>query len=451
MERRKFIKNSLSALPMLFLPPMLLASCKKDCPPNGKTVVVIGAGIAGLAAAKKLKQKGFTVIVLEAQEKAGGRIRTDRSLGLPFDEGASWIHGPRRNPIKALAADAGATTYLTDDDSVVVFDSNGAAYPDSTLTSRESEYEAALNAVKNAGSQSESFQAVFERLYPNRINDRLWKYLLSANFEFDMGGDMANISSLYFDDDEQFSGKDVIITNGYDKITDYLAEGLDIRLNIRVTNIDYSNEKSIVSSNTGDIEADFVLVTVPLGVLKNNAISFSPALSTAKQEAINGTNMGNVNKFLLLWSAAFWDDSLQYIGYSPETKGKFNYFLNLHKFSDAYGLMTFALGDYATATESMSDSEVIDEIMLHLRAIYGSNTPRPDSFLRTRWGQNINSFGAYSHVTNGRSAADFDTLAQSINNRLFFAGEHTNREYRGTAHGAYLSGIREADKINDLV
>lgn len=451
MQRRNFIKNSLAALPMLFLPPMLLAGCKKDCPPNGKTVVIIGAGISGLAAAKKLKQKGFTVIVLEAQDKAGGRIRTNRSLGVAFDEGASWIHGPRRNPLKGLAADAGATTYLTNDDSVVIFDSNGVAYPDSTITSKESEYTAALNAVKNAGSQSESFQTVFERLYPNRSSERIWKYMLSADLEFDMGGDMRNISSLYFDDDEQFSGKDVIITNGYDKITDYLAQGLDIRLNIRVSSIDYSAEKSIVSSNIDNIETDFVLVTVPLGVLKNNAISFSPALTAAKQEAINGTNMGTINKFLLLWSAPFWDDSLQYIGYTPETKGKFNYFLNVHKFSSSYGLMTYALGDYATVTESMSDSEIIDEIMLHLRAIYGNNAPRPDSFLRTRWGQNINSFGAYSYVSNGRTSADFDTLAQNINNRLFFAGEHTNKDYRGAAHGAYLSGIREADKINDLV
>jgi monoamine oxidase len=160
--------------------------------------------------------------------------------------------------------------------------------------------------------------------------------------------------------------------------------------------------------------------------------------------------MGNVNKFLLVWDTAFWDTDLQYIGYTPETKGKFNYFLNVKKFTSANALMTFALGDYATTTESMSDADIINEIMLHLKVMYGNSIPNPTNMLRTKWGQNINSFGAYAYATNGSTSADFDTLAQSVNNQLFFAGEHTNRAYRGTVHGAYLSGIREADKIIDL-
>jgi monoamine oxidase len=88
--------------------------------------------------------------------------------------------------------------------------------------------------------------------------------------------------------------------------------------------------------------------------------------------------------------------------------------------------------------------------MLHLKSIYGNSIPNPSNFLRTKWGQNINSYGAYSYATNGSTSADFNTLSNAVNNKLFFAGEHTEREYRGTVHGAYLSGIREADKIIDL-
>jgi monoamine oxidase len=121
MQRRKFIKDSITGLPLILMTQTLLASCSKDdenISPNGKTAVVIGGGISGLAAAKKLKEKGFTVIVLEAQEKVGGRMRTDRSLGVAFDEGASWIHGPKGNPITNLASQSGANTFLTSDDSV---------------------------------------------------------------------------------------------------------------------------------------------------------------------------------------------------------------------------------------------------------------------------------------------------------------------------------------------
>jgi monoamine oxidase len=450
MQRRKFIKDTLTGLPLILMTPTLLASCGKDdenISPNGKTVVVIGAGISGLAAAKKLKEKGFTVIVLEAQEKVGGRLRTDRTLGIAFDEGASWIHGPNGNPITSLASQSGANTFLTSDDNVEVFDTNGTAYSDAVLTSAENQFNSALNAVRNAGTQTQSFQSVFNTLYPTQANDRLWKYMLSAFLEFNTGGDISKLSSKFFDDDEVFDGDDVIITNGYDKITDFIAQGLDIRLNTRVTSIDYSNVKVNITANGSNFEADYVVVSVPLGVLKNNAITFTPALPTNKLNAITNTNMGNVNKFLLVWNTPFWDTNLQYIGYTPDTKGKFNYFLNIKKFTPSNGLMTFAFGDYATVTESMTDNEIINEIMLHLKSIYGNSIPNPSNFLRTKWGQNINSYGAYSYATNGSTSADFDTLSNAVNNKLFFAGEHTEREYRGTVHGAYLSGIREADKI----
>ena len=451
MQRRKFLKDSITGLPLILLTPTLLDSCSAVSEnPNGKTVVVIGGGISGLAAAKKLKEKGFTVIVIEAQEKIGGRTRTDRSLGVAFDEGASWIHGPNGNPITNLAAQAGANTFLTSDDSVDVFDINGTAYTDTFLTNSENQFGGALNAVRNAGTQTQSFQTVFNSLYPTQINDRLWKYMLSAYLEFNTGGDISKLSSKYFDDDEEYSGADIIITNGYDKITDFLAIGLDIRLNTRVLSINYANAKVNITTNTNNIEADYVVVSVPLGVLKNNAITFTPALPTNKMNAINNTNMGNVNKFLLVWNIPFWDTNLQYIGYTPNIKGKFNYFLNLKKFTSSNGLMTFAFGDYATLTENMTDSQIINEIMLNLKSIYGNSIPNPTNFLRTKWGQNINSYGAYSYATNGSTSSDFDILASEVNNKLFFAGEHTERQYRGTVHGAYLSGLREADKIINL-
>jgi monoamine oxidase len=158
--------------------------------------------------------------------------------------------------------------------------------------------------------------------------------------------------------------------------------------------------------------------------------------------------MGNVNKFLFSWNTPFWETDVQYIGYTPDTKGKFNYFMNMLKFlPTSYSLMTFAFGDYATVTETMSDSEIISEVMAQLKTIYGNSIPNPTNMLRTKWGQNINTFGAYSFAPNSTTSADFDTMAKEISNRLFFAGEHTIRDYRGTVHGAYLSGIREAEKI----
>jgi len=451
MERRKFVLDTFKTIPLVLLVPNLLTSCSKEdmsTTNNGKTVIVIGAGISGLAAAKKLKDKGFNVIVIEAQEKIGGRIRTDRSLGMAFDEGASWIHGSKGNPITNLVSQAGANTYMTDDDSLKVFDNNGTAYSDTFLDAQYTQFEKALNAVRSAGIKTQSFQDVFNSLYPTLENNRLWKYMLSAYLEFDTGGDISQLSSKYFDDDEAFSGTDVIVINGYDKIANVLGDGLNIRLNSRVTEINYTAIKSLVKVNGDSIEADYVIVSVPLGVLKKNSIAFTPILPTAKLSAIQNTKMGNVNKFLFIWKTPFWETNVQYIGYTPDTKGKFNYFMNMLKFlPTTNSLMTFAYGDYASVTETMNDAQVINEVMAQLKAIYGTGIPNPTNMLRTKWGQNINTFGSYSFASNDITSADFDTMAKEISNKLFFAGEHTIRDYRGTVHGAYLSGIREADKI----
>lgn len=432
--------------------PGMLSSCGTgDARPNGKSVLVIGAGIAGLAAAVQLKAKGFAVTVLEARDKAGGRICTDRSQALPFDMGASWIHGPNRNPITDLATRAGANTFCTDDDSVQVYDINGTVYTDQTLTQAERAYEEALQAVRRAGGTDKSFAQVFQTLYPDRLSNRLWKYLLSAYLEFDSSADISQLGSLYFNDDEEFGGADVIITNGYDRIIEHLARGLNIRLNMPATAVQYDGSAGVqVRTATETFNADYVVVAVPLSMLQQERITFSSALPVARRAALSNLRLGNVNKFMLEWDAPFWATNLQYIGFTPEAKGKFNYFLNLKKFSSANALMTFALGQYAYHTEQMTNAQLSQEITTHLRSIYGSSVPEPTRLRRTRWSQEPYIEGAYTFVPTGGRSTELDIVAQPLDNRVFFAGEHTHRDYRGTVHGAYLSGVREAERIINL-
>lgn len=448
IKRRQFTQNVFA----LFSLPMLMSACGKEenITPNGKSVVVVGAGIAGLAAAQTLYKKGFAVTVLEAQKKVGGRLSTNRDLDISFDEGASWIHGPRRNPITDLAEQAGAKTFLTDDDNQKAFDKDGKLYTDAFIDDIEKQYNNALKAVIRAGTKDQSFEMVFDKLYPDRLNTHIWKYLLSAYLEFDTSADIAHLSSIDFDDDEVFAGEDVIITNGYDTIAEFLAKGLNIQVNKPVNSINYEGKKIKITANNEILEADFVVVAVPLGVLKRKIIQFTPVLPVNKHNAIQRLQMGTVNKFLLTWETAFWDTNLQYIAYTPEEKGKFNYFLNMKKFTSANALMTFAFGNYAIQTEQMEDNQIVDEIMSHLKAIYGNNIPAPKSFLRTKWASHPYTFGAYSFATNGTRTTDFNVLAENINRKLFFAGEHTSKDYRGTVHGAYLSGLSAAQQIIDL-
>jgi monoamine oxidase len=449
MKRRKFIKETIKNAGALTLVPSLLTSCKGEVVIQKKSIIIIGAGISGLAAAQKLKEKEFNVTLLEAQEKVGGRLRSNRTLGVAFDEGASWIHGITGNPITDLAQKAGMTTFQTIDESRKSYDVGGVLRSSTAYDNAETQLDNILATLMTKGRANQSFETVFNTQYPNYASNRLWKFLLSTYVTFDTG-DLDKLSSLLYDEGEEYGGVEKIATNGYDSIANYLAKGLEFKLNQRVTNIDYSTSKIKVTHNGIISEADYVIVTVPLGVLKKNSIAFTPALPSAKQNAIQKVGMNCVNKFLLTWDTAFWDD-VQYISYTPEVKDKFNYFVNVKKFHPSVNaLMTFAYAAYARQTETMTDAQIINEIMAHLKDIYGNKIPNPTHLLRTRWQTNENAYGSYSYTAVETEMQHFEQLAQEVNDKVFFAGEHTEVDYFSTVHGAYLSGLREAEKIIDL-
>lgn len=449
MKRRKFLKKSLQTVPALWMAPSLLSSCKKEETSINKTVIVVGAGIAGLAAAQQLKSKGFTVTLLEAQEKVGGRLRSNRSLGIAFDEGASWIHGITKNPITDLAEKAGMQSFYTDDSSRKSYDVGGILRSTAKYDQVEDEFYDMLDTLMKKGSATQSFQTVFNAQYPTQAKDRLWRFFLSTYLTFDTG-DLDQLSSLLYNEGEEFKGIEKIATNGYDTIANYLARGLNVQLNQRVTKIDYTGTKVQVTHNGQTSTANYVILTVPLGVLKKGVIQFVPNLPSAKQNAIQKIGMSCVNKFLLTWQTAFWDD-VQYLSYTPEAADKFNYFVNVKKFHPSTNaLMTFAYADYGRQTETMTDAQVTEAIMTHLKDMYGSAIPNPTNLLRTKWNSNENTYGAYSFTAVGTEMRHFEDLAASLDDKLFFAGEHTEVDYFSTVHGAYLSGLREAGNIIDL-
>lgn len=131
----------------------------------------------------------------------------------------------------------------------------------------------------NSGNASQSFETIFNGLYPAKVNDRLWKFLLSTYVTFDTG-DIDKLSSTIYNEGEEFDGEERIATNGYDTIPNYLATGINIQLNQRVSKVDYTNTKIKITHNGTESDADYVLVTVPLGVLKANTIQFIPSLPT---------------------------------------------------------------------------------------------------------------------------------------------------------------------------
>lgn len=413
-------------------------------------VIVIGAGVAGLAAARRLTDLGYDVVVLEAAGRIGGRLHTDWTLGAPFEVGAGWVHGPEGNPVTGLVREAGGTTFVTDDDSLMVFSANGARQKIDLIESKEEQLRALYERIDSEQDADQPLEKAIAGLAPEAMADPVLRWMMSAFTEFDTGGPLGALSASHFDEDEAFGGADVIVTNGYDRLLEPLAAGLDIRLGHAVTGIAYEEgDGATVIANGQEFESDFVVCTCPLGVLQEGGIDFDPPLPDSHRAAISRIGMGNVTKLALQFEQAFWPVDIQYFGLMGETAGRWNYFMNYRTFSDRNILLGLCVGAYAAEAEAMTDAQMSDDAMEAVRVMFGANAPAPVATLATRWSQNPWSRGAYSYASAGSTPADFDVLAEPVADTLLLAGEHTLFDYHGTVHGAYLSGLAAAQTIDD--
>ncbi|WP_008309935.1 flavin monoamine oxidase family protein [Leptolyngbya sp. PCC 6406] len=414
-------------------------------------VIVVGAGIAGLGAARQLQDAGVEVLVLEGRDRIGGRIWTDRSLGVPMDMGASWLHGPAgNNPITALANAAGAPRFVTNDDSVIVYNTDGQPISDSALIASERQYEQLLTRIADYSDQQEwdlSLRAALERVAPTALADPLLRYHLTTFLEFDAGGPLDQLSAWYWNQDQAFPGADVLFPDGYDAVVEHLAQDLPLYLQQGVEAIAYDQNGVTITTQQGEFTAKAAVITLPLGVLQAGTVAFEPSLPPRLRGAVDRLKMGMVNKVALTFPTVFWDETLQYFGYTDPEIGRYSYFLNARTFSPAPALITFGLGNYGLTMERQRDGEIVADIQRTLTRIFGSTVPEPDQVLVSRWTADPWARGAYSYAAVGSTPADFDRLGGSVADVLFFAGEHTIAAYRGTVHGAYLSGLRAATNL----
>jgi len=446
ISRRHLLKAGLlgtAALPVLLPRNAMGAIADVD-------VIVIGAGIAGLAAAQRLVDLGYETIVIEADDAPGGRIRTDWTLGAPFEVGAGWIHGPDGNPISELAEAADARPFVTDDESYEVFAANGDAVSQGDIEAGYMRLEKLYAAIDDELDNDMALSKAISRMGGKLKSDAIVNWMTSAYTEFSTGGPIEKLSGYYFDEDGVYPGDDVVLTTGYDTIVKAMARNLDIRLNTRVSAVSY--EKGVgatVSTNAGDFEASFVICTVPLGVLKAGDVRFDPPLPKTHRRSIETIGMGNVTKLALKFDKAYWPKDVQYFGLMTETRGRWNYFLNYRTFSEESILLGLCVGDYAQTVEAMNDEAMVADCMDAVRTMFGADIPEPTAHLATRWSRNPNSRGAYSYSSVGAQPKHFDDLAAPIADTILLAGEHTNFEYHATVHGAYQSGRNAAQIIED--
>ncbi len=415
-----------------------------------RSVIVVGAGLAGLAAARELAKGGFKVTVVEARDRIGGRIHTSRLwTGLPMDLGASWIHGVKGNPLSALADQVGAKRLVTSYDEAMALDARGQRVD---LTAAYALTERVIKSARKAAEAERrdlSLKAAITRSRAWREassdDQRLIWHAVNGSVEAEYGGAASEVSAWFYDESREFGGEDALFPDGFDQIVHHLAGGLDIRLSAPVAAIAPQGRGVAVTVRGGDVLiADQVVVSVPLGVLKSGDLAFREPLSRDRQRAIAGIGMGLLNKCWLRFDRVAWPGNVDWIEWVGPKTGSWSQWVSLARVAGAPVLLAFHAGDEARAMEKLSDADTTAEAHRALQAMFGSAFPAPAAAQITRWSQDPWARGAYSFNAVGTTPATRKALAGTDwDGRLVFAGEACEPSYFGTAHGAFLSG-REA-------
>jgi polyamine oxidase len=412
----------------------------------GKRVAIVGAGMAGLTAAWALTRCGFAVTIFEAGTEIGGRVRTSSAFPQPVDLGASWIHGADGNPLTPLLQTG---HIVTDLERIVVFE-NGRQLTGEEVDSVYAEaarIQGEFDAIDEESEADMSVAAAIE-LADSERSERV-EWALNSEIRVEYGADLTDLSFWWGTDDEVFDGDDWLIVGGTRALLNAFAGSYEVRTGSRVTAITQEGAGVSVTTDDGADTFDAVICTVSCGVLQAGVIQFQPPFSARQSLALQRIRMGTLDKTFLQFERQFWPDTtvLGFVGAQREGIAEF---FDLSAQAGAPVLMGFCAGSVARELASLTQEERVARAMATLRSAF-PDAPEPIAVATSNWSQDETTLGSYSYLSVGGVPEDFLALEEPVGERVFIAGEHTNRDYRGTLHGAHFSGLRAASQVVDLL
>lgn len=422
--------------------------------------VVVGAGVAGLTAARLLTAAGQRVVVLEARDRVGGRTHSQRSDGLVTDLGASWIHGIDDNPLFAAVRAFGMPTveltvgsYQPDSRPIAYYDPEGVRLDQAQVDRFAADvhaFDERLATAVAASSHGTSYETVVETTlaelaWPADRRERVREFLRHRTEE-QYGVWIGDLDAHGLDDD-QVEGDEVVFPDGFDALARRLAEGVDVRLEQVVTRLRWSTDGVVVRCGDRDLAAHRAIVTVPVGVLKAGALVIEPPLPDPLAGALDRLEMNHFEKVFLSFRERFWAPDVYAIRRQGPAAAWWHSWYDLTPLHGVPTLLTFAAGPCAQAIRGWTDEAITASVFAALREIHPHADITPTAVEVTRWRDDPFALGSYAYMTVGSTTEDHDVLATPVGGVLHLAGEATWTEDPATVTAALRSGHRAAEKV----
>ncbi|HNP07853.1 MAG TPA: NAD(P)/FAD-dependent oxidoreductase [Cyclobacteriaceae bacterium] len=469
MKRRKLLKQLGFGLSGGLLLPHLLTSCSKDDPgpevPYDGDVVVIGAGAAGMYTADILKAKGIKVTVLEAGNQIGGRVRSLRNqkdlvnlsvADFPVELGAEVIYGSdsiwgtnlKNFAVNTIDIDeASSDRYLIDNIAKLAEEWD----IDGDFVNAQNFVESLKN-FSGSGVTVEQAAAGLPARVKALINSQVGNLYGSSNANVGMAGLSEALQARDHD-----GARLALKTN---PMQDFLIFRFDqvrdlVQLNTQVTSIDSTGDKVLITDANGNqIETNKVVVTVPLSILKQNVISFSPGLPGAMTSAMGRIGMDHSIRVVIDFKKNFWGETTGWLWGGESIPNCFSAGVGRSEFNQT---LSITINGPKAVELSAQGPDMVNTILAELDVIYNGQAT---AFVRRDfdtsgvlsiiqdWGKDEFIRGGYSYPMASATLEDRKNLGIPIGDKIFFAGEATDVSGdAGTINGALASAERVAEEI----
>jgi monoamine oxidase len=404
--------------------------------PSSVDVAIIGAGAAGLGAARALEHSTLSVIVLEGRDRLGGRAHTILAApDISFDLGCGWLHSADRNAFVDIARQLDFAVDKTRPPwRGQIFD---AAFP----TKLRTEFLNAIDAFYDRAEQAAKAPrdaAASTCLEPGNR----WNPMIDAISTYVNGTTLDRVSLHDMDayEDTEINWR---VRRGYGALIAAYGAPCPVALNAEVSRVDHSGKRVRIETSRGTLAADKVIVTVPTSLIANEAVRFDPPLPQ-KIEAARGLPLGVDDKVMLRLDGG--ETLPNDAGLRAATMRTAMGSYHIKPFGQPC-IEGFFGGDFARQLEDAGEGAMAAQAIDEVVAILGSDYRRRLTPLKeSRWALDPFALGAYSAALPGHAGARA-ALAAPVDGRLFFAGEATSPNFFSTAHGARDSGERAAREL----